>query len=263
MAPRSPSQGSAGRRELTVSTLVKAFGGNHAVDGVSLSLDRGSILGLIGPNGAGKSTLGNLVCGSLRADQGEILLRDVRVETMPPHRRSRLGLARTFQMSSEFRRLTVMENLLVGSELREQTAWWRSIAGRRRWQQIEMRVVAQARELLADFELSKWERTLAGTLSGGQRRLVEIARSLMGSPTVMVLDEPMAGLSPHMVEIVAHHLVRLRESGLALLLVEHNVGVVSELSDHVVAMSQGRVIAEGNAEVVLGNEEVQAVYVAG
>lgn len=249
--------------ELTVRTLVKWFGGNRAVDGVSLALDRGSLLGLIGPNGAGKSTLGNLVCGSLRPDGGEILLRGVHLESIPPHHRARLGLARTFQMSSEFQRLTVMENLLVGSELREQTTWWKSIFGRRHWQKIEARVVARGRELLTDFELSKWECTPAGILSGGQRRLVEIARALMGEPTVLVLDEPMAGLSPHMVEVVAGHLVRLREAGLALLLIEHNVGIVSSLSNRVVAMSQGCVIAQGSAEEVLGNDEVQAVYVAG
>lgn len=249
--------------ELTVRTVVKTFGGNRAVDGVSFTLDRGSILGLIGPNGAGKSTLGNLVCGSLSADRGEMLLRGERIETLPPHARARLGLARTFQISSEFQRLSVMENLLVGSELRDETAWWKSVLARRRWQEVEMRAVTRARALLADFELLKWEMTLAGALSGGQRRLVEIARALMGAPTVLILDEPMAGLSPHMVEIVSSHLVRLRERNLALLLVEHNVGVVSLLSDRVLAMSQGRVIAEGSAEDVLGDEEVQAVYVAG
>lgn len=253
----------ASGHELTVRTMVKSFGGNRAVDGVSFTLDRGRILGLIGPNGAGKSTLGNLVCGSLRADSGEMVLRGMRIESMPPHGRARLGLARTFQISSEFQRLSVMENLLVGSELRDQTAWWKSILGRRQWQEIEMRAVTRARELLADFELSKWERTLAGALSGGQRRLVEISRALMGAPTVLVLDEPMAGLSPHMVEMVSSHLVRLRERNLALLLVEHNVGVVTVLCDRVLAMSQGRVIAEGSAEDVLGDEEVQAVYVAG
>jgi ABC-type branched-subunit amino acid transport system ATPase component len=249
--------------ELVVRTVVKSFGGNRAVAGVSLSLDRGSILGLIGPNGAGKSTLGSLVCGSLRPDGGEILLRGVRIQSMPPHRRARLGLARTFQLSSEFQRLTVMENLLVAGALREHAAWWRSIMARRRWQGVEKNAVLQARQLLADFELSKCESTLAGQLSGGQRRLVEIARALMGAPTVLLLDEPMAGLSPHMVERVAGHLQRLRTGGLGLLLIEHNVGLVSSLSDRVVAMSQGVVIAEGAVDEVLGNDEVQAIYVAG
>lgn len=249
--------------ELVVRTVVKVFGGNRAVGGVSLTLDRGSILGLIGPNGAGKSTLGSLVCGSLRPDAGEILLRGVRIESMPPHRRARLGLARTFQLSSEFQRLTVMENLLVGGALREHAAWWRSIAARRRWQDVEKLAVVEARRLLADFELSKCEGAPAGQLSGGQRRLVEIARALMGAPTVLILDEPMAGLSPHMVERVAAHLGRLRASGLALLLIEHNVGLVSSLSDQIVAMSQGVVIAEGSPDEVLGNDEVQAIYVAG
>lgn len=251
------------RWELETRTLTKSFGGNQAVDAVSIQVERGSVLGLIGPNGAGKSTLGGLICGSLKPDSGHVLLRRTAIQHMAPHRRARLGLARTFQLSSEFGRLTVLENLLVASALREHAAWWSSIIARRRWQEVEARVVVHARQLLSDFELTRYEQTYANELSGGQRRLVEIARALMGSPSVLVLDEPMAGLSPHMVTRVAAHLGRLREGGLALLLIEHNVGVVAKLSDRVVAMSQGRIIAEGSSDEVLGNGEVQAIYVAG
>jgi branched-chain amino acid transport system ATP-binding protein len=182
---------------------------------------------------------------------------------MAAWKRARLGLARTFQLSSEFQRLTVMENLLVGSALRHQASWWKAVAARGRWKALEAALVRRARELLEEFELGGQETTYAGELSGGQRRLVEIARALMGGPTVLVLDEPMAGLSPHMVERVTSHLERLRAQGLALLLVEHNVGVVSALSDRIVVMSQGRVIAEGESQQVLQNDEVQAIYVAG
>jgi ABC-type branched-subunit amino acid transport system ATPase component len=249
--------------ELEGRELVKAFGGNLAVGGVSIHVQPGQLLGLIGPNGAGKSTVCGLLCGSLRPDSGQVLLRGKRIESMPPHSRARLGLARTFQLSSEFQRLTVMENLLVGSPLRQDASWWRSIAGRSRWQRHEASMVVRARRLLEDFELGKHENSYAGELSGGQRRLVEIARALMGEPTVVVLDEPMAGLNPHMVGRVSEHLGRLRSEGLALLLIEHNVGIVSSLSDRIVVMSQGRVIAEGSGDEVLANEEVHAIYVTG
>ncbi|MHB1986801.1 MAG: ABC transporter ATP-binding protein [Acidimicrobiales bacterium] len=243
--------------------LLKSFGGNLAVDDVSLALEGGILVGLVGPNGAGKSTLGNLICGTLVPDAGQILLEGRRIESLSAHRRARLGLARTFQFSSEFQRLTVLENLLVGGSLRGQSSWWRSIAGRRSWQRLESEQVARARLLLSEFELTGHEASYAGELSGGQRRLVEIARALMGDPKVLILDEPMAGLSQHMVGRVAEHLRRLRESRLAILLIEHNVGVVSSISDRIVVMSQGIVIAEGESDEVLADREVQAIYVAG
>lgn len=243
--------------------LAKAFGGNLAVDDVSLELHAGRLVGLVGPNGAGKSTLGNLLCGTLSPDGGEILLEGRRVDQLPPYHRARLGIARTFQLSSEFSRLTVLENLLVAGALRHEAGWLSALARRRRWKALESDQVCKAQSLLGEFELSRYEGTYAGNLSGGQRRLVEIARALMGDPKVLLLDEPMAGLSPHMVARVVEHLDRLRLSGLALLLVEHNVGVVASLSDRIIVMSQGAVIAEGESGDVLGNEEVQAIYVAG
>lgn len=251
------------RYALEASELVKSFGGVHAVDDVSLVVEQGCLVGLIGPNGAGKSTLVALICGSLRADSGGVLLQGRPVGSLPAYKRARLGLARTFQLSSEFQRLTVMENLLVASHLREFATWWNSLARRKRWEAHEEQIVERARLLLREFELNKLETAYAGELSGGQKRLVEIARALIGDPTVLVLDEPMAGLSPHMVERVSGHLERLRGAGLALLLVEHNVGIVSALADRIVVMSQGSVIAEGKSDEVLDNEEVQAIYVAG
>jgi len=264
LGPRLDStRGAPPHAALTIDRVAKAFGGNQAVDGVSFQVAAGSLVGLIGPNGAGKSTLSGLVCGSLRCDSGEVWLADVRIDTLSTWKRARLGLARTFQLSSEFQRLTVLENLLVGSSLRQQATMWKAVTARRSWQDQENRLIQRARQLLGEFELAGQESSYAGELSGGQRRLVEIARALMSEPTVLVLDEPMAGLSPHMVKQVTVHLERLRSMGFALLLIEHNVAVVSALSDRIVAMSQGRVIAEGASEEVLGNDEVQAIYVAG
>lgn len=257
------TSGADSHAALIVRDLAKAYGGNQAVDGVSFQVAQGSLVGLIGPNGAGKSTLGGLICGSLRTDSGEVWLGDKRIDKLAAWKRARLGLARTFQLSSEFQRLTVLENLLVGSTLRQQAMLWKAVAARRRWQSQEAELTGRARQLLEEFELAGHERAYAGELSGGQRRLVEIARSLMSEPKVLVLDEPMAGLSPHMVERVTAHLERLRSLGFALLLIEHNVAVVAALSDRIVVMSQGRVIAEGVSEEVLGNDEVQAIYVAG
>ena len=261
--PKSDTIPGAPPAALRIENVAKAFGGNQAVDGVSFQVAAGTLVGLIGPNGAGKSTLGGLICGSLRCDSGEVWLSDVRIDPLSTWRRARLGLARTFQLLSEFQRLTVLENLLVGSSLRQDATLWKAVTARRSWQERESRLIERARQLLGEFELAGHESAYAGELSGGQRRLVEIARALMSEPTLLVLDEPMAGLSPHMVKQVTIHLERLRSLGFSLLLIEHNVAVVSSLSDRMVAMSQGKVIAEGASEEVLGNDEVQAIYVAG
>lgn len=243
--------------------LVKAYGGNIAVADVSLDLQASQILGIVGPNGAGKSTVGGLIAGSVHCDEGEVWLSGRRIDKLPRWQRARAGLSRTFQLSSEFARLTVMENLLAGSELREFSSVRYGLLGRHRWKAVEERQVDHARALLHEFQLERYENEYANRLSGGQRRLVEIMRALMGQPKVLLLDEPMSGLNERMINEVGTHLARLRHEGLGMLLIEHNVDVVGAFADRVMALGEGRVLASGTAEEVMTNEVVMNVYLRG
>ena len=258
-----PASDSASTSLLAARHLFKHYGGNVAVADVSLALDGGQILGLVGPNGAGKSTVGGLIAGSVTCDEGQVWLAGRRIDRLPRWQRARAGLSRTFQLSSEFPRLTVMENLLTGSELRRQSTLFASYFGRRRWKALEAEQVERARRLLFEFDLERYENEYANRLSGGQRRLVEIMRALMGRPKVLLLDEPMAGLNERMINEVVRHMTRLRQEGLGMLLIEHNVDVVGALADRVIALGEGRVLAEGTAEEVMSNEVVMNVYLRG
>ena len=247
---------------LKAAHLVKEFDGLRAVDDVSLEVRVGEVVSLVGPNGAGKSTVCELICGSL-SGAGEIWLDGARIDSLPAWRRAQSGLVRTFQRSSEFPRLTVLENLLVASELVNWTQLRWALAERRRWKLVESRETERAFELLGQFDLSGLAHRLAGELSGGQRRIVEIARALMRRPRVLVLDEPLAGLNEGMSLEVLSHIARCKAQGVAILLVEHNVDVITKVSDRIVAMSDGRVIASGDAAVVMNDPEVVDVYLRG
>jgi branched-chain amino acid transport system ATP-binding protein len=248
---------------LSARHLSKRYGGNVAVADVSLDLDAGQILGLVGPNGAGKSTVGGLIAGSVACDEGEVFLAGRRIDRLSRWKRARAGLSRTFQLSSEFSRLTVMENLLTGSDLREYANLRSSYFGRSRWKSREAEQVENARRLLSEFQLERFENEYANRLSGGQRRLVEIMRALMGRPKVLLLDEPMSGLNERMVNEVVRHMTRLRSEGLGMLLIEHNVDVVGALADRVIALGEGRILAAGTAKEVMSNEVVMNVYLRG
>jgi branched-chain amino acid transport system permease protein len=226
---------------LTVEDLRKRFGGVRAVDGASFAVREGSITGLIGPNGAGKSTLLELVSGFAAPDGGHVRFVGADVTGVAGWRLARRGLVRTFQLPHEFRRLTTVENLLVAREDRE-----------------------HASELLAAFGMTESADMLAGRLSGGQKRMLEVMRALMLRPRLLLLDEPMAGLSPAMSGRLESILSRLRaEQGLSVLLVEHELGAVERLCDHVVVMAQGKVLSEGTMAELRASKEVQQAYVVG
>src|SRR5579885_2542506 len=181
---------------LRVRDVYCAFGGVHAVDGASFDVRAGTITGLIGPNGAGKSTMLNMIAGAIAPDAGSILFDGVEIAGQPSYRVARLGLMRTFQLSSEFARLTVLENLLVAAPGQRGEAPWRALLGPRAWRREESALVERARELLYRFDMGAKEDEYAGNLSGGQKRLVEIMRGLMAEPRMLLLDEPMAGVNP-------------------------------------------------------------------
>jgi ABC-type branched-subunit amino acid transport system ATPase component len=242
---------------LAVDGVVRAFGGVRAVDGATLEVEAGSITGLIGPNGAGKSTLFNCVSGFLRPQAGRVLLDGRRIDRRPAHRIARAGLVRTFQTPHALTRMTVLENVLLAAPRHPGERLGFALAGRRREREARARTV----ELLELVRLGAHAGALAGTLSGGQRKLLDLVRALMAEPRILLLDEPMAGVSPALRVELLQHVLELRErDGITLLIVEHDLDFVMRACDRVIVMNDGRVIAEGTPDEVRRDERVVDAY---
>jgi branched-chain amino acid transport system permease protein len=253
----------AERPMLIATDIHRHFEGLHAVDGVSIEVPTGKITGLIGPNGAGKSTLLAVLAGTLPATAGTIVFDGADVTRAPAYRRARSGLVRTFQLPSEFARLTVMENLLVAAPDNRGDSLFGALMGKRYWIQDERRLVQQARALLKRFGMSAKESDYAGTMSGGQKRLIEIMRALMLRPRLLLLDEPMSGVHPKIVLEIQHYLEDLRSEGLTILMVEHELHMVERLCDTVVVMAQGKVIGSGTMASLRRQREIVDAYLVG
>ena len=243
--------------------LSREFGGVRAVDGVSFAVREGTLTGLIGPNGAGKSTLLAMLAGTLRATSGKVVYLGDDVTGLAAFRRARIGLVRTFQLASEFKRLTVMENLVSSVQGNRGDSLRGALAGRRYWRADEDAAVRRAGMLLERFGLAQYANTYAGDLSGGQRRLVEIMRALMAEPRMLLLDEPMAGVHPHLARRIGNELVALCAEGMTILMVEHELAIMDEFCDPVVVMAEGAVLAEGTMEQLRGRQEVVEAYLVG
>src|ERR1700719_805578 len=241
---------------LSVRDVHRAFGGVKAVDGATFSALPGRVTGLIGPNGAGKSTLMGIIAGAIQADSGTIEFDGADVTALPAHKMARLGLIRTFQLSAEFSKLTVLENLLVAAPAQKGESLWGAELCRLYWGRMESALVEQARGVLERFSMTPKENELAGNLSGGQKRLLEIMRALMARPKLVLLDEPFAGVNPTLAREIEQYLLGLRDGGLSMVMVEHELSVVERLCDPVVVMAQGRVIAEGPMREVTMRQEV-------
>ncbi len=246
---------------LSIDGVSKRFKGLRAVQEVSFSVQRGSITALIGPNGAGKTTLFNVISGFLRGDSGTILFNGQRVEGLPAHRRSRLGLVRTFQIPRVFGRLTVLENLMVAvpAQPGEEPfgCFWRNGAMRRGQRQVR----EKAEGLITLLNLSRVADAYGASLSGGQRKLVELGRVLMTDPTMIMLDEPMAGVNPALGLRLLERVQQLRaERGLTFLFVEHDMDVVMQASDRVLVLDDGALIADGLPREIRANERVIDAY---
>jgi ABC-type branched-subunit amino acid transport system ATPase component len=243
--------------------LVRSFDGSLAVDGVSFGLQRGRLTGLIGPNGAGKSTTLAMLAGTLPVTSGTILYQGEDITAMPAFRRARAGIVRTFQLASEFKRLTVLENLLSAVPNQSGDSFLGALAGKRRWGPDELRATEKAAAMLERFGLTKYANAYAGDLSGGQRRLVEIMRALMAEPTVLLLDEPMAGVHPHLARQIGQELTQLTQEGMTIAMVEHELSIMDEFCDPVVVMAAGKVLAQGNMEALRARSEVVEAYLVG
>ncbi len=242
---------------LEVEGVIRAFAGVRAVDGATFTVEPGSITGLIGPNGAGKSTLFNCVSGFLRAQSGRVRLDGRRIDRLAPHRIARGGLVRTFQTPRALTRMTVRDNVLLAAPRHPGERLSRGLVGRTR----EREAGARAEELLELVGLHGHAEALAGTLSGGQRKLLDLIRALMAEPRILLLDEPMAGVSPTLrVELLAHILALRDRDGITLLIVEHDLDFVMGASDRIVVMNAGQVIADGDPAEIRQDERVLDAY---
>ena len=249
---------------LRVDSLVKRFGGLTAVAGCTLQVMPGTITGLIGPNGAGKSTLFNMVAGALTPSSGKVLFDGHDVTGWPTHKLFARGLVRTFQIPQEYRRLTARENLMVAasgqSGERLANAWF--TPGRVAREEAAVRERAEA--TLKFLNLAHVADELAGNLSGGQKKLLEIGRTMMGEARLVLLDEPGAGVNPSLLNEIAEAIRRLnRERGYTFCLIEHNMDLIAALCDPVIVMAEGKVLAQGTIDEVRANTEVVEAYLGG
>jgi ABC-type branched-subunit amino acid transport system ATPase component len=245
---------------LEAVSVKRTFGGVTAVDHVDLEVQRGRCVGLIGPNGAGKSTLLNVLAGAERPDSGKVLFEGRNVTRMPAYRRARLGLIRTFQIASEFPNLTVLENLLAADPSPRLNSLGAAFLPPM-WRHSEQAALERAMDLLRGIRLEDMGDELAGTLSGGQRRLVEIVRALMAQPKILLLDEPTAGVDPGRIREVEDYVQEVRRSGVTIVMVEHQLEVVNRICDMVHVMAEGRIIASGTLDAVRQQEAVVEAYV--
>ncbi len=244
---------------LVVEGMRRSFGGLTAVDVDHLEVQRGAITALIGPNGAGKSTLFNLLTGFDRPDHGNWSFDGRPLVGLRTHQIARLGLVRSFQLTKALARLTVLDNMKLAGQDQAGERLLPALA-RPRWRAQEAAIEGRADALLERFQLSAMRSQLAGTLSGGQRKLLDMARALMTEPRLVCLDEPMAGVNPALTQSLLHHVTGLRDDGTTVLFVEHDIDVVMEISDWVVVLGEGRVIAEGPPHTVAKDPQVIEAY---
>ncbi len=240
---------------LTVSALSKHFGGVKALDGIDLEVLPGEILGIIGPNGAGKTALINTITGFYRATSGHIKLGHEDITHLPMHQIGRLGVGRTFQNIRLFKRMSVLENVLVASKALAQHPLRSLWAGRQRKEAMEA-----AMHWLTLLQLADKSNQSAASLSYGDARRLEIARALAGAPKLLLLDEPAAGMNESETQQLIHDVQKIRSSVGAIMLIEHDMNLIRQLSDRILAMDYGKKIAQGDADVVLKHPEVLRAY---
>jgi branched-chain amino acid transport system ATP-binding protein len=244
---------------LVVGDVRRSFGGLIAVDVDHLEVQRGAITALIGPNGAGKTTFFNLLTNFDDPDTGTRSFEGQDLGNIPAHRVANLGMVRTFQLTKSLSKMTVIDNMLLGATHQRGESLWRSFL-RFAWSDQEQSNTERAEALLDRFNLAHMRDEFAGTLSGGQRKLLEMARALMVEPTMVMLDEPMAGVNPALKQSLLEHVKGLRDEGMTVLFVEHDMDMVQEISDWVVVMAEGRIIAEGPPASIGENQAVVDAY---
>jgi len=239
--------------------IHRSFGGVTAVDVEHLEIPRGAITALIGPNGAGKTTLFNLLTGFDKPDHGTWTFEGKSLSNVPAYKVSRMGLVRTFQLTKALGLLTVMENMKLGAKNQRGEKFWASLIPGL-WRSQDAEIEERAMALLTKFKLDAKADDFAASLSGGQRKLLEMARSLMTEPTLVMLDEPMAGVNPALTQSLLDKILDLKEEGMTVLFVEHDMHMVRHIADWVIVMAEGKIVAEGDPQSVMKNPAVIDAY---
>ena len=247
---------------LIAEGVKRNFGGVVAVDVDHLEVQRGSITALIGPNGAGKTTLFNLLTGFDTPNEGKWMFDGRALEKVVAHKTAAMGMVRTFQLTKSLTKMSVIENMKLGATHQVGERWWNGLLPFR-WKRQEEIIEKRADELLKRFKLDHMRNEYAGTLSGGQRKLLEMSRALMTNPRLVMLDEPMAGVNPALKQSLNEHIRGLRDDGMTVLFVEHDMDMVHDISDWVVVMAEGRIIAEGTPDQISANPAVIEAYLGG
>ena len=245
---------------LKVVGVSKSFGGIRALEGCNLAAEEGSIVGLIGPNGAGKSTLFEIVTGFERPDSGEILFRGESITGLASFKIAQRGLVRTFQIPKALNKMTVLENMMLGPQLQRGEKIWNVLF---RWPLIkkeEKAIREKALDVLEFFSLGHMAEEYAGSLSGGQKKLLALARTLMTDPDMLLLDEPFAGVNPTLSRKLIAHIKELQEEGLTFLIIEHGIPYITELSDFIYVLNKGEIMTSGVPEDVVSDRNVLEAY---
>ena len=244
---------------MSAASVRRSFGGITAVDVDRVEIQRGSITALIGPNGAGKTTFFNLMTGFDTPDTGTWAFNGKSLEKVAAHKTAGMGMVRTFQLTKSLTKMSVIENMKLGATGQTGEKWWNGLLPFR-WKAQEREIEARADDLLQRFKLDHMRNEYAGTLSGGQRKLLEMSRALMTNPQLVMLDEPMAGVNPALKQSLNQHIKGLRDEGMTVLFVEHDMDMVHDISDWVIVMAEGRIIAEGTPDQISSNPAVIDAY---
>ncbi len=245
---------------ISVNNLKKSFGGLKAVDVQELSFKEGELTSIIGPNGAGKTTFFDLISGFQNADSGSIFLKDKDISNAQPYKIARMGMVRTFQLTKVFDRMTVMENLLFSGSNIKNDSFLRSFIKLNSQKLYESNLREKANEIMNDLNIGHMANSYARELSGGQKKLLELARSIINEPEILLLDEPLAGVNPKLAEDILSLITKLSDSGITILMVEHNIEAVMKISERIVVLAEGSLIADGIPNEIRTDSNVIEAY---
>ena len=245
---------------LKVTNLKKSFGGLKAVDVQSLNLNTNELTSIIGPNGAGKTTFFDLISGFQDSDEGKVYLNDKNITRSQPYSIARLGMIRTFQLTKVFDRMTVLENMMFSASTVNNDSFIRSLIRLPSQKTTEKNIKEKSFEIMKDLNIDHMANSYARELSGGQKKLLELGRSIINDPDILLLDEPLAGVNPKLAEEILQIVLNLSEKGISILMVEHNIEAVMKISQRVVVLAEGMVIADDTPENVRSDEKVIEAY---